>query len=64
MDIMTLAMAKMLAGGGSGLPSVTTDHDGYVLQVADGAWQAVPVADSSVKTYIDEYINEALGGDY
>ncbi len=45
-------------------PAVTAQDDGKILQVVDGAWAALPVADSAVKTYIDEYINEALGGDY
>lgn len=32
---------------GSGLPSVTTDDDGKFLQVVDGAWAAVALADVS-----------------
>ena len=33
---------------------------GQTLKLA----QTRVVADSSIKTYIDDYINEALGGDY
>ena len=48
----------------SGLPEVTTDDNDKILQVVDGAWAVVSVADSAVKTYVDDYINEALGGKY
>lgn len=47
-----------------GLPSVTGNDDGKIMQVVDGSWSAVPVADSSVKTFVDEYISSALEGDY
>ena len=46
------------------LPEVTGGDEGKILQVSGGAWQAVSLAQSAVKTYIDEYITEALGGDY
>lgn len=46
------------------LPEVTATDNGKILQVVDGAWKTVALADSSVKTYIDEYINSALEGDY
>ncbi|MBE6661619.1 MAG: hypothetical protein E7605_09505 [Ruminococcaceae bacterium] len=45
-------------------PNVTEDDNDKMLQVVDGVWTVVSVADSSIKTYIDDYINEALGGDY
>lgn len=45
-------------------PAVTAQDDGKLMQVVDGVWTTVAVADSSIKTYIDVYINEALGGDY
>ena len=45
-------------------PEVTSEDDGKVMQVVGGDWTVVAVADSSIKTYIDDYINEALGGDY
>jgi hypothetical protein len=50
--------------GGDGMPKVEAADSGKMLQVVDGVWQLVSVADSSIKTYIDDYINEALGGDY
>ena len=46
------------------LPLVVESDSGKLLQVVDNKWTPVSVADSAVKTYIDEYINEALGGDY
>lgn len=46
------------------LPEVTTDDNDKILCVKEGAWSAVTVAESPIKTYIDNYINEALGGDY
>ena len=46
------------------VPMVSQALNGMILQVIDGKWQLVSVADSSIKTYIDDYINEALGGDY
>lgn len=45
-------------------PAVTSADNGKVLQVVDGVWTAVTVADSAIKTYVDEYISEALGGEY
>ena len=50
--------------GGSGLPEVTTDDNDKIIQVVDGAYQVVALENSAVKTYIDNYINEALGGEY
>lgn len=49
---------------GAGLPSVDTDDNGKILQVVDGVWRLVDIADSAVKTYVDEYIGSALDGDY
>lgn len=50
--------------GLSGLPAVTADDNGKIIQVADGKWEVVALADSAVKTYVDDYINQALGGEY
>lgn len=46
------------------LPAVTTADNGKILQVVDGAWAAVAVGDSSIAKFVDDYISEALGGDY
>lgn len=46
------------------LPSVSTADNGKIIEVVNGKWVKVALADSSVKTYIDEYIAEALEGDY
>lgn len=43
---------------------VTEADNGKIIQVVNGAVAAVAVDDSSVKTFVDNYINEALGGDY
>ena len=43
---------------------MTQADDGSILQVVDGSWSVLALKDSSVKTYIDDYINEALGGEY
>lgn len=47
-----------------GIPNVTSDDNGKIMQVVNGALVALELADSSVKTYIDDYISSALGGDY
>ena len=48
----------------SSLPPVTADDNGKIMQVVDGGLRAVAVEDSSVATYVNNYINDALGGDY
>lgn len=35
-----------------------------ILQVVDNEVKAVPLAESAIATFIDNYIEEALGGDY
>lgn len=47
-----------------GLPEVSEADNGKIFSVVDGKLVLVPVADSSVKTYVDDYINSALEGDY
>ncbi len=47
-----------------GIPSVTTADNGKLMQVVDGAWASVPVEESAVATYVDDYISSALEGDY
>ena len=46
------------------LPTVTTEDNDKILQVVNGKFEKVSLADSAVKTYIDEYINSALEGEY
>ncbi|MBQ3489620.1 MAG: hypothetical protein IJA86_03415 [Clostridia bacterium] len=46
------------------LPTVTATENGKILQVKNGKWEAAAIAETAVKTYIDEYISSALGGDY
>lgn len=59
----TTTVAFSVAASG-GLPAVTTADNDKLLQVVNGKWTVVALKDSSVKTYIDEYISEALGGEY
>lgn len=42
----------------------TRDNSDKVLQLVNGELKAVPIGESSVATYIENYIKEALGGDY
>lgn len=45
---------KMEATGGSGLPEVTTEDNGKIMQVVDGEWQFVDVVDAeTVLFYAD-----------
>lgn len=60
----TVAIYQGSGTAATGLPSVTADDNGKILEVIDGKWTAVAVADSSVASYVDEYINSALEGDY
>lgn len=46
------------------LPQITGEDNGKILVVENGSWTAISVADSSVKTFVDEYISSALEGDY
>lgn len=61
-----LLVAKGKDGAdGIGLPTATTEDSGKIIEVdANGEYVLKDLADSSVKTYIDDYINSALGGDY
>ena len=46
------------------LPEAAVSDNGKILCVKDGKWEASEITGSPVATYIDEYIAEALGGDY
>lgn len=46
------------------LPPVTAEDSGKLLQVVEGQWQALAVADSAVAAFVDDYISSALEGDY
>jgi hypothetical protein len=60
-DIDETSGGTLLSGS---VPSVAVDDDGKMLQVVNGEYALVTIENSSIKTYIDNYINEALGGDY
>lgn len=47
-----------------GIPTPTPADNDKILQVVDGVYSLVAVADSAVATYVDDYINSALEGDY
>ena len=59
MDTMTYAAAVAAAkklikeggGSGTGLPTVTTEDNGKMLQVVDGAWSAVTITDGNEVAY-------------
>lgn len=47
------------------VPEAVTEADsGKLLQVVNGVWTAVSVAESAVKTFLEEYIRSALEGEY
>ncbi len=46
------------------LPDVSAEDENKILQVVGGKIVLVKVDDSSVKTFVDEYISSALEGDY
>jgi hypothetical protein len=60
-DIDEISGGTLLSGS---VPSVTTADNEKMLQVVNGEYALVTVENSSIKTYIDNYINEALGGEY
>ena len=47
-----------------GVPTPSTADNGKIMEVVNGELTLVPVAESSVKTFVDEYISSALEGDY
>jgi len=46
------------------IPEIAEGDNGKIMQVKNGVWTAVNIEESSVKTFVDEYINSALEGDY
>lgn len=46
------------------LPAITVADDDKILQAVNGRWTAIKVENSVVKTYVDDYISSALGGEY
>lgn len=46
------------------IPVAAETDDGKILSVEDGEYVLKDIGDSSVKSYVDEYIESALGGDY
>lgn len=63
-EAMNEAQTALTALAKQTTPAVTAADNGKVLQVVDGVWTAVTVADSTIKTYVDEYISSALEGEY
>lgn len=51
-------------GSGSGLPEVTIEHNDNILQVVNGEWTVTSLENSTIASYIDEYIAAALRGEY
>ena len=55
MDIITyaaaVAAAKKNGGDVEGLPRVTTEDNGKMLQVVDGVWSAVTITDGNEVAY-------------
>ena len=54
----------MPASTAVGFPAATAADNGKIMEVVNGSWAAVEVKDSSVATYVDDYISSALEGDY
>lgn len=52
MDMTTLALAIKLSGAGSGgLPEVSAEDNGKMLQVVDGSWAAVAVSNAEEASF-------------
>ena len=54
----------MPAATAVGFPAATAADNGKIMEVVNGSWAAVEVKDSSVATFVDDYISSALEGDY
>lgn len=64
LEVMGGIQQNITALQNNALPTVTTEDNDKILQVVNGKFEKVSLADSAVKTYIDEYINSALEGEY
>lgn len=60
--MVTCASLRNLVG--DSIPTPITDDNDKILQVINGEYTLVSVKDSAVATFVDDYINEALGGEY
>jgi hypothetical protein len=63
-DPGSITVMVMPASTAVGFPEVTAADNGYVMEVVNGKWEKVAVKDSSVATFVDDYISSALEGDY
>lgn len=63
-DKQEIANEVVTLAGDRITPVVSTADNGKIMEVVNGKWVKVALADSSVKTYIDDYIGSALEGDY
>lgn len=61
MDPLALAA---LSARKNDLPKVTAAYNNKIIQVIDGKWTAVNIESSAVSIYIDNLVNEVLGGKY
>lgn len=59
-----VTLQENLAKVDSRVPAVSYQEEQRILEVVGGKWTAVSISQSSVKKYIDNYIAEALGGEY
>lgn len=57
-------METEIAALKTAVPKVSAADNGKLLQIVNGVAKYVEVKDSSVATYIDDYISSALEGDY
>jgi hypothetical protein len=63
-----IEMQESLIEGGvtvnATIPPATENDEGKILSVEGGEYALKEIEDSSVKSFVDEYISSALGGDY
>ena len=61
MDPLVLAA---LSARKNDLPKVTAADNNKIIQVVDGKWTVVNIENSAVSTFIDNLVNQVLGGEY